>query len=147
MTNKLMYKLIFILIGIGLLVGGFLFLNMNDRNKKYYVRTQATIVDIVEETYVDVYDDGVESETKYIVYVDYVANDTLYQYVPLNEYNFTMKIGDKINVTYDSRNPSVLVSRNGFIIASICCFAGGGAFLIVPLIVGLFKKDKQAEKR
>ena len=113
--NRTLAIVILYIFTIILLTVGILFLTNLNKNKRYYRETTAEIVDIVEHIYEDyVYDDYYdeyvyEERIEYQVYIDYEVDGEYYRDVEHCEYNSGMRIGDKIIVTYDYRDPSTTV--------------------------------------
>ena len=145
--TKVAFKLAFLFFGVILIFVGIFLMNLHFKERKYYETTQGVIVDIVKDTYVDVDETGVYSETESTVYVDYVVDGVKYEYIPLNRYSFTMSIGDIVDVTYDRRNPGYVTSKNGMIIGSVVCLALGSGFMAAFLIPNLRSHNRQISNK
>lgn len=135
--HKDMSKWVFLIVSIMALMIGLLFVSYRQINRRYYATTEATIVDIIKDTYVDIDEYGVYSETDGSVYVSYEVDGELYDYVYLNEYSITMHIGDVIEIQYDTRNPYYIESKNSNVMVVGICFAISGlcGFLGILLII------------
>ena len=99
-----------------------------------YVKTQATIVSIVE-----VPSDLPDETSDHIVTVDYVADGSRYT-TELDTYSGTWKEGKTITVYYDPSDPSVVHGGKGF---GVYLMVLGVAIVAVVLIAG--KKSKQGQ--
>lgn len=138
--TRIAVKLVLLFFAVCFLGVGIFLMNLHFKERRYLETTEAVIVDIVEDTYVEYGDDGIYSETDYYVYVDYTVDGVLYEYVPLNEYNFTMKIGDVVDVAYDTRNPAHLTSKNGTLIGAIVTMVAGSGFAVAFLLTSVGKR-------
>ena len=97
------------------------------KNKKLYdATTMATVVDIQEEWV----DDGDESShTETFVYVDYEVNGKEYKHVEAPEFNSKTKIGDRVEILYQSQNPENIEGHH---------ITGKSiAFLIIGIVVAI----------
>lgn len=129
----------------------FIVFNNLNINRRYYRETTAEIIDIVEYVYEDYeydsyYEDYVYVEkVEYKVYLDYEVNGVYYHDVEHCEYNSGMRIGDKIVVNYDSREPgkTVLSPKSTEVICYVM-FGVSGILGIVAtvLLVGAIKSRR-----
>ena len=138
--SRIAFKLAFLFFAIIMLGLGAFLMSLHFKEQRYYATTEAVIVDIVKDTYVDIDEEGVYSETESYVYVDYEAEGVYYEYVLLNSYDITMDIGDVITVSYDKRDPSKLVSKNAMMIASIVLMGVGAGFGVAFLLTNVGKE-------
>ena len=107
-------------------------------NKDLYDSTvTATIVDIQEE-----WDhSGEDSTLIYHVYVDYEVDGVKYEHVESPEADNTMRVGDKIDLLYQSKDPTELSGKNitgnsVLIIAIGAVVAVGGIIAEIKAFVG-----------
>lgn len=114
---------IFAVIGIGLLLGGGLWLFRGISFRSSAVEVTAEIVDI--ETYKDY--DG-ERHNK--AYADYSLNGVTYTDMPLNEYSSDMYVGKEIVLFCNPDNPGQTMSN-------LSIYLGGGILLLVGFIFAL----------
>ena len=103
-------------------------------NKDLYDSTvTATIVDIQEE-----WDhSGEDSTLIYHVYVDYEVDGVKYEHVESPEADNTMRVGDKIDLLYQSKDPTELSGKN--ITGSSILIIAIGAVVAVGGIVAEIK--------
>lgn len=101
-----------------------------------YVKTQASIVSIVEDA-----ESSTADERSYIVTVDYVADGTRYTSV-LDTYSALWKEGGTVTVYYDPRNPSVIHGGKGF---GVYLMALGAVTLAAVVVTGRKNRTARAE--
>ena len=126
----------FIFIGFGLFLMG-----NHYKEKRFYSTTDAVIVAIDTDHYVDVDYDGVYSESDHYVYVDYVVDGVKYEDVLLNRYDISMYVGKVIKINYDTRDPYRIGDKNSNLIGGIV-FMGMGSVAITCALVTLLKSKK-----
>ncbi|MBO5376098.1 MAG: DUF3592 domain-containing protein [Bacilli bacterium] len=109
--------ILFLVIGIGCVVGFVFTKNSNDDFMKKAVETSAEIVRIKEKY------DSLDEDYEYTVYVEFDVDGLTYEGI-LNEYHSGMREGDKVTIYYDPQDPEN--------------FRSGSDFLVfIPLIVGV----------
>lgn len=94
----LLFSCIFLIVGIGLLTGGIIWLLSSMQFKERAVEITGVISSI--ETYRD--SDG---EFHSIAYVSYEFDGEMYNYVPLNSYSSSMRRGNEISLYCDPEDP------------------------------------------
>jgi len=131
---RLIIPVIAIVLGIVAVISGVRKL----ANKNLYDSTvTATIVDIQEE-----WDhSGEDSTLIYHVYVDYEVDGVKYEHVESPEADNTMRVGDKIDLLYQSKDPTELSGKNItgnsiLIIAIGAVVAVGGIIAEIKAFVG-----------
>lgn len=131
---RLIIPVIAIVLGIVAVISGVRKL----ANKDLYDSTvTATIVDIQEE-----WDhSGEDSTLIYHVYVDYEVDGVKYEHVESPEADNTMRVGDKIDLLYQSKDPTELSGKNItgnsiLIIAIGAVVAVGGIIAEIKAFVG-----------
>ena len=131
---RLIIPVIAIVLGIVAVISGVRKL----ANKDLYDSTvTATIVDIQEE-----WDhSGEDSTLIYHVYVDYEVDGVKYEHVESPEADNTMRVGDKIDLLYQSKDPTELSGKNitgnsVLIIAIGAVVAVGGIIAEIKAFVG-----------
>lgn len=100
--------------------------------KEYNGTTTATIVDFEQQT-------GVGDENNDIItYVDYSVDGVRYTHVPYNSYNFTMDVGDEVNIYFKTSDPSQIAAPGKNIIPFVGIGAAvlGAAVLVGSLRIG-----------
>lgn len=133
--NKMLYLFyaIFGLSGIGMLIGGMIFLVKSIQFHEKAVEITAVISEI--ETYRD--SDG---DRRHNVYVDYVYEGEVYQDVYLHEYNSSMYEGKEITLLCDPDNPGkVDTPMGGYFTGGLLIFMGvifGAIGIIPPIVTG-----------
>ena len=127
---RLIIPVIAIVLGIVAVISGVRKL----ANKDLYDSTvTATIVDIQEE-----WDhSGEDSTLIYHVYVDYEVDGVKYEHVESPEADNTMRVGDKIDLLYQSKDPTELSGKN--ITGSSILIIAIGAVVAVGGIVAEIK--------
>lgn len=106
-------------------------------HSKGFVKTQATIVSIVEEPKIFENDDPT-----YTVTVDYVADGTHYTST-LDSYSPSYKVGKTIDVLYNPANPAVVHAGSlGF---GIYAMALGAAIIVIVIVSAVKTKQGKAE--
>ena len=119
---------------------------MND--KKYYETTQAVITFIEKEVVEDYDDEGYYVEVYHYVYVDYEVDGVTYTDVEIPYYDMTMHEGKIITVTYDSRNPGVIInSAKSTIIISLVMYGACIILLVLDLITIKSYRQKKREEQ
>lgn len=86
--------------------------------KAEYKSTTATIKDIVVSY------DAVNETNEYSVLVDYNANGRHYRNIELGSYSSSMKIGDTVEVFYDTENPELIHTKGGEKVPFVTLAAG-----------------------
>ncbi len=105
------------------------------KNKNLYDSTvNATVVDIQEEWQTVGEDD--QLVTTY--YIDYEVNGVKYEHVECPESNGNMKVGDTVEILYQSKDPSKISGRN--ITSKGIIFIAGGAVAALGGGIAAIKK-------
>ena len=103
--TKLLFPIIAIIMGIIAIVSGVHKMATKDL---YDSTVTATVVDVQEE-----WDHtGEDSELVYHVYIDYEVDGVKYEHVESPESDSTMQVGDKIELLYQSKDPSKISGKN-----------------------------------
>ena len=127
-----------VIIGLFMLVGAMIFLGglgsciSYEANKAYYVRVDAQIAEIlIEESYDSVND---ETDIDYTVFVDYEYDGTRYEHVELGRHSSDMRVGDRLEIEIDTRDPGTVVSNVWWLMivgAVWLAIVGGALYFIV----------------
>lgn len=124
-----MSRLIRIIISIAAVAVGIIFVISGIHTlatKDLYDSTvEATVVDVQEEWV----DSGEDSHTETRVYIDYEIDGKKYEHIESPVSDSGMKIGDKVEILYQSKDPSQISGKN--------ITAGGVIFIVVGVIVAL----------
>ena len=128
--------------GLGLVLGAIILMglgiflkNKNDQNVQYYANTTAIIQKF--ETEWNSSRECFEAKP----YVTYTVNGVTYENIKLNFYNNFMQIGDEVEIFYDTRDPSVLVSAPKITnIVTTCFFIASPIMLVVSIILFVVAK-------
>ena len=135
----------FIPLGIILIVVSIILFVVNDSHKDY-VKTESTVskIELYEQAYTD--SEGNYFDETYTVYVKYTVDDKEYE----EELGIlsNVKVGDKITIVYNPKNPSEISEPVGLVLPIIILVAGiasttGGIISIVRAI----KKHKEMKKQ
>lgn len=137
--NRTLYifYVVFTLVGGGMLVGGWIFLQHTLRFHKTAVEITATIRSI--ERYTD--SDG---DVHHRVYIDYDFNGVHYGDARLGEYNSSMYEGKQLSLLVDPNDPlNVQGKSSGYVVAIILLVMGVvfTAIGLVPAVISVVKKD------
>lgn len=121
--------IVFIIVGIGLITAS---VYVSNQGKKLDGLTTATIVDIVESTESVDYGNETEIETVYTQYITYEVDGKKYENVEFGTCDKNTKIGDSVEVKYDTKDPERITSTDTK--TPIIVGIGGG----ISIIVGLY---------
>lgn len=134
----------FLLTGLVILgISIFVCLNYHDLDGK----TNAIIVDIQKEL-IDVFTDDndlyPEEQYDYKVFIDYSVDGQEYKHVQYDSYDSSMKVGQEIEIQYDTKDPSNIQSTNSktFIYAFIVIGALASTFGVFRTVKSV-KSDKE----
>ncbi len=119
--------LIFGLAGVGMLIGGFLFMRNSLHFQSIAVEVTGTISNI--ESWRD--SDG---DTSHKTFVSYSYEGQEYENMPLGYYNSGMYVGKDISLLVDPANPAHIASRSGNTFGYVMLLAMGLLFLLVGVI-------------
>lgn len=100
---------------VGLIIFGISLFSLIN-HKELDGRVEATISDIKREkleTVIKDEDSFSEDEYEYTVFVNYTVDKKEYKNVKYDRWVSTMKVGDKLEVEYDPKDPSKIQSING----------------------------------
>ena len=125
---KIIFPIIMIAFGIISIVSGTHKLQTKDL---YDTAATAVIADI-EREWRGTDNDGFD-EYDYFVYVDYEAGGKKYEHIQYPGYDRSMKVGDEINILYQSANPEEISETN--ITGNATIFIVAGAVLS---LIGVF---------
>lgn len=134
----ILFGLIFFAVGLGIFIGGIVFLNSS---KKFMARAEAVQAEITDIR-VSYDSDG---DAHHSVYVKYQYNGTEYN-TGLSEYSSSMYIGKNLTLYVDPRNPYSARSKGMSYVAAGIMMTMGGVFMAVGLpfmFTGLWKKLKR----
>lgn len=145
-------KLVLYILGVAFIVFGVFYIIKQNSEKAYYATTLAVIDEIVDESEIS-YEliEGkinVKEGDKY-VYITYEVDGKKYEHVLYNSYSSTMKEGDVITITYDTRKPGNLFSGSYSMLLFIASIVGGVISLIfaISLSVNKTKDNKKLYKK
>ncbi|MBR1854737.1 MAG: hypothetical protein IJ794_16595 [Lachnospiraceae bacterium] len=133
-----LFYVLFPLIGLGLMVGGWFFLMNTQRFHKTAVEITATISSI--ERYTD--SDG---DVHHRVYIDYDFDGVHYGDVRLGEYSSSMYEGKQLTLLADPADPLNVQGKNSGYVVSIVLLVMGLVFAaigLVPAILSVLNKNK-----
>ena len=126
-----MKKLVSIVLSVVFIAGGvaFIVLGIHQISTKdlYDSTVTATVVDVEEN--LDTITDPENAETNVTVYIDYEVDGVKYEHVEAPEYDSSMKVGDTMEILYQSKDPSKYSGQNIGQTAAI--FIGLGAVLAI----------------
>ena len=132
---KILIPIVAVVVGVVFVISGISSLKNKDL---YDSKVIATVVDIQEEWV----NDGEDSHTETRVYIDYEVDGKEYKHVEAPESNAKTKIGDKVEILYQSQNPEMIEGHHItsksviFIIVGIVVVIGG----IFGTLRGFFKR-------
>ena len=128
------FLILVLVIGLIFIGVGTFFLIKDNKNKQYYAKTSATVVDVDKDTTVVYEEDGVTSETKVDIYVDYEVDGVKYSNVRYQSFNIGVKKGDTITITYDVRNPGEPFSEGTNLFAYITFIVLGSIVTLTTIV-------------
>lgn len=138
--NRIVYVVfvIFLIVGIGLLAGAFLF-------SRYFASFKAGAEEVTGEiTRIEEYYDS-DRELRHHVYVSYTYDGVDYDDVSINSYNSSMYEGKEIELLCDKKNPEHIMEKSAGNLVVIILAGIGIIFVLVggiPLLVMTGKKSK-----
>lgn len=138
--NRIVYVVfvIFLIVGIGLLAGAFLF-------SRYFASFKARAEKVTGEiTRIEEYYDS-DHELRHHVYVSYTYDGVDYDDVSINSYNSSMYEGKEIELLCDKKNPEHIMGKSDGNLVVIILAGIGIIFVLVggiPLLVMNGKKSK-----
>lgn len=138
--NRIVYVVfvIFLIVGIGLLAGAFLF-------SRYFASFKARAEEVTGEiTRIEEYYDS-DRELRHHVYVSYTYDGVDYDDVSINSYNSSMYEGKEIELLCDKKNPEHIMGKSAGNLVVIILSGIGIIFVLVggiPLLVMIRKKSK-----
>lgn len=138
--NRIVYVVfvIFLIVGIGLLAGAFLF-------SRYFASFKARAEEVTGEiTRIEEYYDS-DRELRHHVYVSYTYDGVDYDDVSINSYNSSMYEGKEIELLCDKKNPEHIMKKSAGNLVVIILAGIGIIFVLVggiPLLVMTGKKSK-----
>ena len=103
--------------------------------KKQMLETRGTIVEIEEWRDVD-------DNYQYTVYIDYRANGKKFEHAEFGSYNSSMKVGDKVVVLFDPKNPEHIESEGSDLVPYVTA-AASGIVLVVFTIQRIRNKGEE----
>ncbi len=130
---------IFALIGIGMLIGGIIFLMNGIRFRENAVEITATIVEI------DSYRDR-DGDRHHQVYVNYSFNGETYSHIRLGEYSSSMYEGKEITMLCNPDAPNQVKTTSGIYLAGGILILMGVIFTLtgtIPLILSIRRSNRQ----
>ena len=134
----LIFYILFPLIGIALLIGGWFFLMRTVRFHKTAVEITAVI------TTIDSYRDS-DGDTHHRVYIDYDFDGVHYGDVRLGEYSSTMYEGKTLTLLVDPRDPLNVQGKSSGYVVGILLMVMGAVFAaigLVPAISSILTRKK-----
>lgn len=96
------------------------------------IETKGTITEIVED-----YDPTMEEYT-HTVYITYRANGKKYEHAELGSYNSSMKVGDKIVVFFDQKDPEHIEAEGSENVPYIT--AAASVVILIGCVVMMIKR-------
>lgn len=148
MKNSARHKtglVISLIIGIGLLIGGWFVQNINAQFDKNAVETTATITKLNVRVITDT---ETEKEYEYEVYVKFSVDKKEYNGM-LNFYDDTMQEGGKVAIKYEQGNPQNFRAVDGlkvFDYATYFLFGFGGLVILIAIYGFIRQSKKEAIK-
>ena len=106
------------------------------KNYKEYDTSTEAVITKIEQTDQRLQDDGTY-EYSYQVYVSYEVGEQTYNDIEYSSYDSSMKVGDKITITYNEENPSEIGDPNGK--TMIYIFLGISSAAILGAIIWFVK--------
>lgn len=141
MEDKKMFailvKLYIIIPLILIIVTAFLISNMNKKNANY-AETEGTIVDIFETTAAIKLSSGEHKAISPVI--KFSVADKEYEFIG-KYYSTSMKIGSKVKVLYDEKNPENASIKSGLVFAPMITGILAIVF-IIPIIIYFVLKSK-----
>ncbi len=131
-----LFALIFILFGIGMIIGGItLYSNMQDTYGYASVEGQISRIDVQRRQTTG------KTKYSYTPYVKYVVDNVTYE-TSLNYYTSTMHQGDSITIYYNENNPNDIKVNEGSILVLVSLSVMGFIFFIAGVVVfWVFKRQ------
>ena len=134
-------------LGIILIIFGVVMFVINTKNQNY-IKIEATVTDVREEQETNTDEDGTSTTTIYNVTVTYTVDGKEYT-GDLNNVS-KQKVGDKIDIYYDPKDPSHITQTKSLILP-IAIIVAGIASLTGGIISGVnavkrHKKMKEQER-
>lgn len=129
---NLIFPLVFIVMGVVVIVicaGQY-------RNKDLYDMPAKGVITDIQEEWNGTDSDGFDEYT-YTVFVDYEVDGKKYEHVEFPFYSGSMKVGDEIDLLYQSADPTQISETNAGTHALI--FIAGGALFVLLGIVFFIK--------
>lgn len=104
-------------------------------------KTYAEVTDIDSQR--DIITTSKRHKTKYVVYVDFMADGITYNHVKLGTYNSPMGLGEHIEIYYDPDNPNrISDGKKSSNYVSICT---GVIMFIIAIFVFIKKRKEEME--
>ena len=133
MTNEKFARIIggiFAVVGIGLLIGAFVYRNKSTQFFAIAEETTATIDSIYEYEEYDSIDN--EYDIQHDVYISYDTQEGMhYSGVELNWYHTGMEEGQSITIHYDPDNPERIGVKEGSAWGFVILLIIGGSFVLI----------------
>ena len=133
MTNEKFARIIggiFAVVGIGLLIGAFVYRNKSTQFFAIAEETTATIDSIYEYEEYDSIDN--EYDIQHDVYISYDTQEGMhYSGVELNWYHTGMEEGQSITIHYDPDNPERIGVKEGSAWGFVILLIMGGVFILI----------------
>lgn len=129
---------VFGLVGIGLLIGGFIFLGSSLQFRKTAVEVTGTISEMQAHRHSD-------GDVTYTVWVSYDYGGQTYEHMPLGYYSSSMFIGKEILLLVDPDQPTHMTSAAGDVLGYGLLLGMGLVFTLVgfiPMTVMLSRSAK-----
>ena len=133
---------LFFFIGLIFVVAGFFVWRADKKFFKTAQPTSAEIVDIVS------YRDS-DGDVRHEVYVSYVVDDRVYEYVRLNTYTSSMYIGKEVEIFYSPADPGIAKMKSGSTVLIFVFIGMGGVFAVIGgcVLAGRLKVRKKSKLR
>ena len=137
MKKQLNQNVLLIIVGVAVMLAGFVFLKDSQGT---FEKTEAVITRI--EEYREI---GNDDELKHDVYVDYTVNGTEYKDVLFDTYSAGMKVGKTITIEYDVDNNANIRSSGAKFVPYILFVAGSAIWVLGALNLIKGKKTKNTD--
>lgn len=119
--------LLFGIIGIGLLIGGFIFLGSSLRFRDTAVEVTGTIVEIQTSQHSD-------GDVTHTAFVDYSYDGQSFEHAALGYYSSSMFVGKEIPLLVDPKQPGHMTSASGDILGYGILLGIGVIFVLVGFV-------------
>ncbi len=143
MIQKLLTSTGILILGILLLIAGFIPFYKYEQAKASGYEVEATVVEVNIAGTSEI---GGETIEQYTVYADYTVNGVTYQHVKLKNYGAKHYVGETVKIVVDPKNPEKLLSEGGIISVVGFLLAGSAIFTKVKKSAAKKRQNSTAQQ-